>query len=191
MGGSCGAATSLVQQPQEEERTAVALTAMASSRRIMVDLFYLRMVVGKEFSILGIKKTPPISMTERAGLKTDLLGWCLISWCWSWCAWAAGCGEERCDGGDDCKFDHVHDVVLCLVVVGSRSCLNRLLLGRLTTWAWAARQKERPGQSPTFRLSGAVRQTKRPCRRPIRPAIRRSGFRRPAFRGHRHLRRLA
>jgi len=36
MGGSMGAATSLVQQPQEEERTAVALTAMANSRRVIV-----------------------------------------------------------------------------------------------------------------------------------------------------------
>lgn len=56
MGGSVGAATSLVQQPQEEARTAVALRAMASSKRIIMDLLYLRMVVGKVFSIPRSKK---------------------------------------------------------------------------------------------------------------------------------------
>lgn len=36
IGGSCGAATSLVQQPQEVAMTEMALTAMASSKRVMM-----------------------------------------------------------------------------------------------------------------------------------------------------------
>jgi hypothetical protein len=39
MGGNWGAAASLVQQPQEENITAEALTAMASSKRVMVKGF--------------------------------------------------------------------------------------------------------------------------------------------------------
>ncbi len=38
IGRSGGAETSMVQQPQDEVRTAMALTEMARNRRIMVDL---------------------------------------------------------------------------------------------------------------------------------------------------------
>lgn len=126
MAGSRGAATSLVQQ-HDEARTAVALTAMASSKRIMVGLVCLVMDFMNGLDCRGLKKTPPGSETKRAGLRPHLLGWFNVSWSGS-CTLAAGRGEKGCDGGDDCKFDQVHDVVLYLVVVGNLPIVSRLLL---------------------------------------------------------------
>ncbi len=60
MDGSRGAATSLVQQ-QDEARTAVALTAMASSKRIMVELVCLMMDFEIDIDHWGSKKPHPAS----------------------------------------------------------------------------------------------------------------------------------
>jgi hypothetical protein len=100
-----------VQQPQEEKKTAVTLTAMASSKRVMVEIFLASNGFWKSFFDLGDQKTPPGFTWNWAGLKPNLLGWCLVSWCWCWCTWAAGSGEKCCDGGDDCEFDHIVCVV--------------------------------------------------------------------------------
>ena len=108
-------------------RMQLALTAMASSKRIMVGLVCLVMDFMNGLDCRGFKKNPPGSETKRAGLRPHLLGWFYVSWSGS-CTLAAGRGEKGCDGGDDCKFDQVHDVVLYLVVVGNLPIVSRLLL---------------------------------------------------------------
>lgn len=68
MGGSVGAATSLVQQPQEEARTAVTLAAMANSRRIIVWLGIFGWFFGKGGLIAhGSKKPRPATVGSGRG----------------------------------------------------------------------------------------------------------------------------
>lgn len=179
MGGRRGAATSLVQQPQEEARTAVALTAMASNRRVMLEVFLSSDGFWESIFDPRDQKTPPGFKRKWAGLKPNLLGWCLVSWCWSWswCAWAAGSGEERCDGGDDCKFDHVHDVVLYLVVL---CCVKTSLMGDFCRETndmdnGCKAKGTRCGMLLYLRLSAAFPRNSACRRRPIHPAIRRCG----------------
>ena len=66
MAGSRGAATSLVQQ-HDEARTAVALTAMASSKRIMVGLVCLVMDFMNGLDCRGFKKTHPAPKRSGRG----------------------------------------------------------------------------------------------------------------------------
>ena len=101
-----------MQQPQEEARTAMAQTGMASSRRVMVDLFISRWIyLKRELIATDQKKTPPASV-RREGLESVLLRRCLVGRRWRRSAWAAGSGEECCNGGNEGKFDHVHSVRL-------------------------------------------------------------------------------
>jgi hypothetical protein len=61
--------------------------------------------------LFGGTKKPGLPLRRTGLLEAELLGGLHWSWCWSWCAWAAGSSEDGSCGGDDEEFNGVHVVV--------------------------------------------------------------------------------